>query len=118
MLNITLSLHYALQIYVKEPTKSTILLLIDKLKNKQANLWINDPLFTDKEISEFGVTPLSLKNKLVSEIDVVILQAFHQEYSMINFNKFMNCKLILDGRNKLNKEEISRLGIQYISIGN
>ena len=103
---------------VKEPTKSTTLLLIDQLKNKQANLWINDPLFTDKEISEFGVTPLSLKNKLVSEIDVVILQAFHQEYRMINFNKFMNCKLILDGRNKLNKEEISRLGIQYISIGN
>lgn len=103
---------------VKEPTKSTTLLLIDQLKSKQANLWVNDPLFTNDEISKFGVTPLSLKNKLVSEIDVVILQAFHQEYSTINFNNFVNCKLVLDGRNKLNKKEISRLGIKYSSIGN
>lgn len=103
---------------VKEPTKSTTLLLIDQLKNKQANLWVNDPLFTDNEISKFGATPLSLKSKLVSEIDVVILQAFHQEYSTINFNNFINCKLVLDGRNKLNKQEISRLGIKYTSIGN
>lgn len=102
---------------VKEPTKSTSLLLIDQLKNKQANLWVNDPLFTDYEISKFGATPLALKNKLVSEIDIVILQAFHQEYSTINFSDFTNCKLILDGRNKLNKKEISRLGIKYTSIG-
>ncbi|WP_233880805.1 nucleotide sugar dehydrogenase [Virgibacillus halodenitrificans] len=103
---------------VKEPTKSTTLLLIDQLKDKKVNVWVNDPLFTDHEILNYGATPLSLKDKLVAEIDVVILQAYHKEYSTINFNQFINCELVLDGRNKLNKNEISQLGIKYESIGN
>lgn len=103
---------------VKEPTKSTTLLLIDQLREKKANLFVNDPLFTEHEIVNYGALPLSLKDKFVSEIDVVILQAFHQEYSMIKFNNFTNCKLLLDGRNKLNKDEISQLGIKYEAIGN
>ncbi len=103
---------------VKEPTKSTTLLLIDQLREKKANLLVNDPLFTDREIVNYGATPLSLKDKFVSEVDVVILQAFHQEYNILKFDNFINCKLILDGRNKLNKNEISQLGIQYETIGN
>ncbi|UOR11538.1 nucleotide sugar dehydrogenase [Halobacillus amylolyticus] len=103
---------------VKEPTKSTSLLLIDQLKNKKANLLINDPLFTDSEIQKYGANPLSLEDSFVSEIDVVILQAFHQEYSHLDFSKFSKCKLVLDGRNKLNEHEISQLGIKYKGIGN
>ncbi|ASN04423.1 nucleotide sugar dehydrogenase [Virgibacillus necropolis] len=102
---------------VKEPTKSTTLLLIDQLRDKKANLFVNDPLFTDSEIIKYGATPLSLKDKLITEIDVVILQAYHQEYSSIDFNKFNKCKLVLDGRNKLNENEITRLGIKYERIG-
>lgn len=103
---------------VKEPTKSTTLLLADELKNKEANLFINDPLFSDSEILKYGGKPLSLKDKFVSEIDVVILQAFHQQYNSIDFTHFMKCKLVLDGRNKLNKKEITQLGMMYESIGN
>lgn len=104
--------------HVKEPTKSTTLLLMDQLKEKKANVWVNDPLFTDHEMVNYGATPLSLNDPFVSEMDVVILQAFHPEYHMINFKPFTNCQLILDGRNKLNKKEISQLGIPYESIGN
>lgn len=103
---------------VKEPTKSTTLLLIDQLKEKKANLFINDPLFTDSEIVKYGVHPLSLEDKLVTKIDAVVLQAYHQEYTSIDFSTFINCKLVLDGRNKLNKSEISQLGIRYERIGN
>lgn len=103
---------------VKEPTKSTTLLLIDQLKEKKANLFVNDPLFTDSEIVKFGVNPLSLEDKLVPKIDVVILQAYHQSYSSIDFSKFTNCKLVLDGRNKLNESEVTKLGITYERIGN
>ena len=102
---------------VKEPTKSTTLLLIDQLQEKEANVLINDPLFTDNEIRKYGADPLSLKSKSISEIDVVILQAFHQEYSHIDFNHFDQCKLVLDGRNKLNKRGITQLGIKYKGIG-
>lgn len=103
---------------VKEPTKSTSLLLIDQLKNKKASPFVHDPLFTDSEIVKHGALPLTLSDKIVSEIDVVILQAFHQEYSNIDFKHFSNCKLVLDGRNKLDKNQISQLGIKYVGIGN
>ncbi|OZU88935.1 nucleotide sugar dehydrogenase [Virgibacillus indicus] len=102
---------------VKEPTKSTALLLIEQLRNKKANLFVNDPQFTESEITKYGVKPISLNDKAVSTIDVVILQAFHQEYSKIDFSQFSNCKFVLDGRNKLNKDEISQLGIKYEGIG-
>ncbi|UFU00045.1 nucleotide sugar dehydrogenase [Radiobacillus kanasensis] len=103
---------------VKEPTKSTTLLLLEQLRHKQANIFVNDPHFTEGEIINHGGLPLSLDDKLIEEVDVLILQAFHEEYKEINFKDFTKCKLILDGRNKLNEEEISRLGIIYESIGN
>ncbi|WP_186576725.1 nucleotide sugar dehydrogenase [Aquibacillus kalidii] len=103
---------------VKEPTKSTALLLMDLLKEKQANVLVNDPHFTSSEIIDYGALPLSMKDKFVSNIDVVILQAFHKEYMSLDFEDFSNCKLILDGRNKLNQDEITNLGIVYESIGN
>ncbi|WP_373894960.1 nucleotide sugar dehydrogenase [Virgibacillus natechei] len=102
---------------VKEPTKSTTLLLIDQLKEKKANVFVNDPLYTNNEISMYGVNPLSLHDPFVSEMDGLILQAFHQEYSRIDFSRLINCELVLDGRNKLNKNEISKLGMKYEGIG-
>ncbi|WP_106498262.1 nucleotide sugar dehydrogenase [Lentibacillus sp. Marseille-P4043] len=103
---------------VKEPTKSTTLLLIDQLKKKQANLYVNDPLFTNQEIAGYGVIPLSLDDPFVAELDIVILQAFHQEYRTIDFSHFRTCELVLDGRNKLDQNTITKLGINYQSIGN
>lgn len=103
---------------VKEPTKSTALLLISQMRDKGAQPFVNDPLFSDREIRQYGATPLSLDDTRCSEMDAIILQAFHQEYSMIDFSQFPRCQLILDGRNKFNKNEISQPGIAYEGIGN
>ncbi|SES93548.1 nucleotide sugar dehydrogenase [Salinibacillus kushneri] len=102
---------------VKEPTKSTTLLLIDHLREKQANVFINDPHFTNSEIIQYEALPLGLQNKFTSEIDVIILQAFHKEYEDLDLEGFTNCQLVFDGRNKWSKEEITNLGIQYEGIG-
>lgn len=103
---------------VKEPTKSTTLVLIDRMLEKGANPFVNDSLFSDREIKQHGAAPLSLYDDNCSKIDAVILQSFHEEYNEIDFSQFTNCQLVLDGRNKLNSQEISRLGITYESIGN
>ncbi|CDQ41097.1 MULTISPECIES: nucleotide sugar dehydrogenase [Virgibacillus] len=102
---------------VKEPTKSTTLLLIDQLLNMNANVFVNDPLFSDREIHAFGVTPLSLQDKSISKIDIIILQAYHDDYKNLNFKDFTNCKLLFDGRNQLKQEDIKKHGITYQSIG-
>ncbi|QDP39299.1 nucleotide sugar dehydrogenase [Radiobacillus deserti] len=101
---------------VKESTKSTSLLLIDQLKEKQANVFVNDPHYSVSEIIDYGVLPLSVNDKMIENIDVVILQAFHKEYETLDFKKFSNCELFFDGRNKLNEEDITQLGILYEGI--
>ncbi|MEC2077073.1 nucleotide sugar dehydrogenase [Metabacillus fastidiosus] len=103
---------------VKETTKSSTLLLIKHLQEKQANIFVNDPLFTEDEINSYDAVPLSLNDKQVSDIEVLILQAFHEQYKFLDFNSFSNCKIVLDGRNVLNKEEIESLGMKYKGIGN
>ncbi|MGG3799482.1 nucleotide sugar dehydrogenase [Metabacillus fastidiosus] len=103
---------------VKETTRSSTLLLIKQLQRKQANIFLNDPLFTEDEIEAYGIIPLSLNDKKVSDIDVLILQAFHEQYKDLDFNSFTSCEIVLDGRNELNKEEIISLGMKYKGIGN
>ena len=103
---------------VKETTKSSALLLIEQLKEKKANIFINDPLFSENEISSFGVTPLSLDDSELANMDVVILQANHDQYNHLHFPDFRNCKILLDGRNALNKELVEKAGIKYVGIGN
>lgn len=104
---------------VKEPTKSTALLLIEQLKAKNAHVFVNDPLFSDDDIRNYGAgaEPLSLLDPLISDMDVVILQAFHQEYKQIDFSQFSSCQLILDGRNQFNQQDITKAGIKYAGIG-
>jgi nucleotide sugar dehydrogenase len=100
---------------VKEHTKSSTLLLINELKEKDAIVYVEDPLYTDKEIASFDVMPFSKTRP--NEIDIIILQAFHDEFKGFDFNRFENCKLVLDGRNVLDKKEIEALGMAYKGIG-
>lgn len=100
---------------VKEPTKSSTLLIIEALKNREAIVHVDDPLFNDDEIRKFGVIPFT--NSHSDKIDAIILQAFHDEYKELDFSIFKNCRLLLDGRNVLNQKEIEKLGIEYLGIG-
>jgi nucleotide sugar dehydrogenase len=100
---------------VKEPTKSSTLLLIDELKEKGAAIYVDDPLFEAGEISKYGVVPFSKQR--AEEIELIILQAYHDEYKNMDFSAFKNCKLVLDGRNVLDKQAIMQQGIPYLGIG-
>jgi len=100
---------------VKEVTKSSTLLLIDELKKKGVDVYVDDPQFSDQEIASFNVKPF--KEKDAKDMDAIILQAFHDEYKKLKFEQFTNCKYVLDGRNKLDKQQIEKLGIVYRGIG-
>lgn len=100
---------------VKEPTKSSTLLLMDELKQKGATVYVDDPLFNSDEISSYGVIPFS--KDVLNDIDIIILQAFHDEYKEFKFSNFVNCKLVLDGRNVLDENYIKSLGMMYKGIG-
>jgi nucleotide sugar dehydrogenase len=100
---------------VKEPTKSSTLLLIEELGKKEAKVFVDDPLFDENEISKYGVIPFS--NQQADQIDAIILQAYHDEYQKLDFSDFKNCSLVLDGRNVLNRRDVEKFGMKYLGIG-
>lgn len=100
---------------VKEATRSTTHLLIKELKKKDAIVYVDDPFFTPQEISDCQVIPFSKED--TERIEILIIQAYHNEYRNLNFAEFKNCKLIIDGRNVLDKNKIENLGIRYMGIG-
>ncbi|MGG0718532.1 nucleotide sugar dehydrogenase [Robertmurraya massiliosenegalensis] len=102
---------------VKEVTKSTTLLLLEQLSQREASIFVNDPQFSKEEIAKYGVTPLTFSDQMIEKIDGVIMQAYHEPYESLDFSIFPKCKVILDGRNVLNKDEITSVGIKYLGIG-
>lgn len=102
---------------VKEETKSTTWLLVDQLKQKQAKVFVHDPMFTNIEIKNRGLTPFIFTEDETKKIDVIIVQAFHDEYKNLDFSSFSNCKLLFDGRNALEQHEIKKHGIAYKGLG-
>lgn len=102
---------------VKETTKSSTLLLIDLLKKRRASVYVHDPLYEDEEIASYGITPFSFDSSTAGVMDVVILQAFHDQYKNLNWDLFTNCTFVLDGRNALDQDAVQRRGIKYKGIG-
>ncbi|WP_245823538.1 nucleotide sugar dehydrogenase [Metabacillus halosaccharovorans] len=103
---------------VKETTKSTSLAIIEILKEKDVQVFVADPLFENEEIIKYDVIPFDINDQTVSsEIDIIILQAYHDEFKKIDFESFTKCTFVYDGRNKLSKEKIEELGMRYSGIG-
>lgn len=90
-------------------------LLKDALVEHGATVYVDDPLFSEEELRALGYTPLPAE--LAEEIHAIILQANHQGYQSLDFSRFANCQVVLDGRTALDQEKIESLGIRYITIG-
>ena len=101
---------------VKEKQFSPSLSIISELKKRKAQVYLNDPLFSKEEIKKLGVIPFQMDDK--EKIDAVILATNHAEYKKLDFAKFkrMGVKVLVDGRNFLDKKNIASFGIIYESI--
>jgi len=58
-------------------------------------------------------------DELMQKSDCIILVTDHNEFKNMDLNKLKgnNIKVIIDGRNCLDKDEIKSLGISYHGIG-
>jgi len=80
---------------VKEAAFSGALKLAELLSGEGAIPKVHDPLFSDSEIIEMGLTPYHLGDNC----DAVILQSNHSEYGNIDASAFPGASLFIDGRN-------------------
>ncbi|MEP6774062.1 MAG: nucleotide sugar dehydrogenase [Chloroflexota bacterium] len=102
---------------VKETAFSGAIRLVSELKDAGAIPLLNDPLYTDEEISRFGATPVSLEDPPSG--DAVILQAYHEQYRSLDWRSLstLGYKVLLDGRNSLDRPTIEVAGMRYMGIG-
>lgn len=93
--------------------ESPALKIKDSLIRKQADLKIYDPHFTK-------MNNVNSLDELLKECDAIILATDHSEFkSGINAAKLVEfgVKVVIDGKNCLNKQEIIEEGIFYKGIG-
>jgi len=100
---------------VKEPYHSAAFLLNDALREAGATVLVHDPLFSHHEIAAHGLEPASLEPP--PRVDAIILQAAHDEYHSMDFGAFPGCRVVLDGRNALSREDVEAAGVRYLGIG-
>ncbi|MBV8674326.1 MAG: nucleotide sugar dehydrogenase [Acidobacteriaceae bacterium] len=102
---------------VKEHTCSTSFLIGAELRKRGANVYLNDPLYTDQEIRGHGFDPLPLT---ASELPpVVILSTAHTAYAGLDFRDLAvrGVRVIVDGRALWLPQKVSDAGILYIGVG-
>ncbi|MEO8287241.1 MAG: nucleotide sugar dehydrogenase [Chloroflexota bacterium] len=102
---------------VKEPVFSGALRLITQLREAGATPTVNDPLFTDEEIARHGAAPAPLTD--LPSADAIILQAYHDDYRTLDWSALASkgYRVVLDGRNSLDRAAIESTGMRYIGMG-
>jgi UDP-N-acetyl-D-glucosamine dehydrogenase len=97
---------------VDDTRESPALKIISILKGKKADLIIFDPYVKEKSNVK------DLKD-LLKKSDYMILVTDHKEFRSMDLGKLKenNIKVVIDGRNCLDKGKIKSLGIKYHGIG-
>jgi nucleotide sugar dehydrogenase len=100
---------------VREVAFTSANLLQKALLAHEAEVYIEDPLFSADELRALGYTPLTSGRE--REIRAIILQANHHAYQSFDFSRFRGCQVVLDGRQALQRAKIEALGMRYLAIG-
>jgi nucleotide sugar dehydrogenase len=97
---------------VKDDRESPSYSVIRKLQEREADLIIYDPFLPNKS------TVKSLEEFLDAS-NAIIIATSHKEIISVDYSLFKKyaIKLIIDGRNCLDKDKIKKLGILYRGIG-
>lgn len=89
--------------------------LRDALVARGARVSAYDPLLGPADIASLGFEPASLSP--APDVDAVVLQTAHPELITLDFSRFPSCRVILDGRNVLDRARIEACGKLYLGIG-
>ena len=98
---------------VKESAFSGIFGVVTALKARGANVVVNDPMYTNEEITSLGFTPYAIGNA----VDAVILQADHKEYKSLTKADFPGVQAVVDGRRTMDRKNFEGVAFRVIGAG-
>lgn len=90
--------------------------LLEKLTSLNVKTVICDPVY-EKINSQVKLTPI---NESFKNSDAILLITDHDDFKNLDFAKIsneMNTKIIIDGRNFFDQDNINRFGFSYSAIG-
>ncbi len=79
---------------VKETAFSGVFPTVEALRAAGADVVVQDPMYSDEELTKFGWAPYHLGES----VDAVIVQADHADYKTITPTDFPGIKVLFDGR--------------------
>lgn len=82
---------------VKETAFSGVFGVVQALRQRNANPFVADSMFTDEELGELGFAT-GIANQ---DVDALIIQADHHEYWQLRPENYPRARAIVDGRNIL-----------------
>jgi len=101
---------------VKELAFSTAFPIVDLLHRKGAIALIHDPLFTDAELRPFEAEVVDLDSEEARRVDAVVVQAWHSNLHGLDWARFSNLRVVLDGRGSVDPGAVRGAGAEYITV--
>lgn len=96
---------------VKETAVSGVFPLVTELTVRGAVPLVHDPLYTDQELTELGLSPYHLGQPA----DAAILHSNHREYAQLTAQDLPGAKVVVDGRHMLAPSQLG--DIPVVSLG-
>ena len=101
---------------VKEFRNSPAIPIIQRLKELHANVFLYDPLFSKEEIESFGAKYADSFDNM----DCLVIVTNHEEFKSYDWKDIasrVRSKVIVDGRQIVDPDNIRKLGFIYKGIG-
>lgn len=95
---------------VKETAFSGVFATVDALRAAGADVMVQDPMYTDEELTRFGWAPYHLGDP----VDVAIVQADHAEYRSLAAADLPGARVIIDGRAILDASAFPGVDVRVI----
>ncbi len=102
---------------VNETRFSPAIDVINELKNRGAEVFAHDPVLGDG-VKRFGAIPTDLDS--IDSIDAILIASDHAGFKEINWDRIgrlMRHRVVVDGRNILDPEELRLKGYLYQAVG-
>ena len=102
---------------VKELAFSTAFPIVDLLHRSGARVLIHDPLFTPAELQPLEAEVVDLSSEAALEADAIVVQAWHSNFKDLDWKRFRNLRVVLDGRGAVDARAVRDAGAVYIAVG-
>jgi nucleotide sugar dehydrogenase len=100
---------------VREDAFSSAFRLRDELRAVGARVLGHDPYFPGEHLRDAGFEPYDLDHP--EKAVVAILQAAHAAYLDLDPSRIPELRLLVDGRNVLDRARVEGAGVAYLGIG-